>query len=243
MNNRREGKSNITMENNSTIISWHETLRLNNEAVVLFNANEISQASRQYLKSLSIARRLMTRIPSSPTKESESIDNLIGHFHVPSSVSSSHHQNSSNGRYFIYPHALVFHEANATTTETLTVYCAGLLFSNALLHHQFALVNGRSRSMFKAEQLYEASLQLLSGLELSPFNATAVVIAIAATNNLAQIQLEKGMLPEASQKFRFIVSMFHWVGMAQCEMFTTGEVQGFLANSLMAGGLAASPAA
>lgn len=220
------------------MISLQETLKLNNQAVALFNSNEMTQAASQYYKSLCIARQLMNTIPqqtscSGSINTNQSTNGKSGCFRASSRGSSS--QKDTYDKYFLYQRAIIFEDANTSiSARTLTVYCAGILFNTALLHHQSALASGRSCSLFRAEQLYEASLQLLGGMELSLFDKSIRFIAIASTNNLALIKFEKGLLPDASQNFHFLSSLLHGFYEDQDAMITAQEVQGFQSNSLMA---------
>jgi hypothetical protein len=225
------------------MISLHETLKLNNEAVAFFNSNEPIRAARNYYKSLCIARELMSVPPQQP--HPESIRNSSTKLGCCHSSSPDGNQRDPQDTFFLYQNALIFQESSCSQTrEALAVYCAGILFNTALLHHKSGLATGKAGSMGRAQQLYESSLQLLGGIDMSFYNTTTtLLIVISCTNNLAHIELEKGMFQEVSQKFKFIMSILQGSEEAQAKIFTAQELQGLLSNALMADGLVASPAA
>jgi hypothetical protein len=225
------------------MISLHETLKLNNEAVALFNSNEPIRAARNYYKSLCIARELMMSVHQQP--HPKSIRNASTKLGCCHSSPPDDNQREPQDSFFLYQNALIFQESSCSQTqEALAVYCAGILFNTGLLHHKSGLANGKAGSMFRAQQLYESSLELLGGIDLSFYNTTTtLLIVISCTNNLAQIELEKGMFQEVSQRFHIIMSILQGSEEAQCKLFTVQELQGLLSNALMADGLVASPAA
>ncbi|CAJ1938719.1 unnamed protein product [Cylindrotheca closterium] len=123
----------------------------------------------------------------------------------------------------------------------MNIYCAGILFKTAILHHQKSIETGISASMHRAEQLYQASLQLIVGLPRS--NDTVTLIALAATNNLAQIEFEKGLVMQASERLRFLVHLLCSLESTAGRVVTVDEFHGMLSNTLLANGVSSSPAA
>jgi len=148
-------------------------------------------------------------------------------------------------KFFVYQSALVLQEVPSFCAEhrvqSMNIYCAGILFNTAILHHQNSIRTGKSASMHRAEQLYQASLQLIMGLPKS--NDTVFIIALAATNNLAQIELDKGMVMQASESLRFLIHLLYSSEHAARRIFAVDEFYGMLSNTVLANGMSASPAA
>ena len=76
-------------------------------------------------------------------------------------------------------------------------------------------------------------------------NKTTLLIVIAATNNMTQIELENGMIREAAIRLKFLASfLLESSGHIDLgEIFTDTEVHMILSNIMLANGLKASPAA
>ncbi|CAJ1965963.1 unnamed protein product [Cylindrotheca closterium] len=123
----------------------------------------------------------------------------------------------------------------------MNIYCAGILFNTAILHHQKSIKTGISAYMHRAEQLYQASLQLIVGLPRS--NDTLTLIAFAVSNNLAQIEFEKGLVMQASERLRFLVHLFCSLENTAGRVFAVDGFHGMLSNTLLANGMSSSPAA
>eukprot|EP00980_Cylindrotheca_fusiformis_P031528 scaffold26498_cov108-Cylindrotheca_fusiformis.AAC.3 len=70
-----------------------------------------------------------------------------------------------------------------------------------------------------------------------------MAIAVASSNNLAQIQYEKCMYEEVGRRLDFIISALHECEETENTMFTEVELKGMLSNALLVDGMVASPAA
>ncbi|CAJ1938721.1 unnamed protein product [Cylindrotheca closterium] len=149
-------------------------------------------------------------------------------------------------KFFVYQSALVLQEAPSFVgaehrVQSMNMYCAGILFNTAILHHQKSIKTGISASMHRAEQLYQTSLQIIVGLPRS--NDTVTLIALAATNNLAQIEFENGLVVQASERLRFLVHLLCSLENTAGRVFAVDEFYGVLSNTLLANGVSLSPAA
>ena len=126
----------------------------------------------------------------------------------------------------------------------MNVYCAGILFNAAILHHQDAIKTGNSVSLDEAHRLYKASLHLLIILPASfEYNDTVALLEVANTNNLAQIELEKGLVMEASERLQMLTQLFQTSQSTMGNIFTNEEIEGILTNTLVGHGIISSPAA
>ncbi|CAJ1931297.1 unnamed protein product [Cylindrotheca closterium] len=232
------------------MMSLQETLNLNNKAVALYHSNDIGGAAKTYYASLCLAKELLQS--TAPLQESVNhraptpfATTLPQHecFHTSTEVSSSIPMQE---KFFVYQSALVLQEAPSFVgvehrVQSMNIYCAGILFNTAILHHQKSIKTGISAFMHRAEQLYQASLQLIVGLPRS--NDTVALIAFAATNNLAQIEFEKGLVMQASERLRFLVHLLRSSENTAARVFAVDEFHGMLSNTLLANGVSSSPAA
>ena len=151
----------------------------------------------------------------------------------------------SRNEPFVYQGALIFQESSPSSFQSMnamTIYCAGILFNTAILHHQEAIRTGQSAPLERAAQLYEATLHIVGKLRLES-NSTIALIAVAATNNMAQIELAKGMLLQGSKRLQVLKSLIHQLHHIVAEMFTQDEFHNLLSNTLSASGIVASAAA
>ncbi|CAJ1965964.1 unnamed protein product [Cylindrotheca closterium] len=208
-------------------------------------------AAKAYYESLCLAKELLTC--TAPSRQGSGVNyqtpaplatTLPQHecFHTSAEIPSTLPMRE---KFFVYQNALVLQEAPSFGAEhrvqSMNIYCAGILFNTAILHHQKSIKTGISASMHRAEQLYQASLQLIVGLPRS--NDTVALIAFAATNNLAQIEFEKGLVMQASERLRFLVHLFCSLENTAGRVFAVDECHGLLSNTLLANGMSSSPAA
>lgn len=232
------------------------TLNLNNRAVALYRSNDISEAAKTYYESLCLVQELLKKCPQEEIMDCEA-DRPSQHEHTTRTKLPRHEcfhtavqiqascDVSMHDNFFVYRNALFLQECSSTSPEhrvqSRNIYCAGILLNTAILHHQKSIKSGTSASLHRAEQLYQACLQLIAGL--STTNDTVALIAIAGTNNLAHIEYDKGMMMQASERLRFLVRLLSSSDNTPGRVVTTEEFNGMLSNALLANGMAASPAA
>ncbi|CAJ1947953.1 unnamed protein product [Cylindrotheca closterium] len=125
----------------------------------------------------------------------------------------------------------------------IAIYCAGVVFNTAVLHHQQAIKTGNSASLDRAAKLYEASLHLVGQHVHADCNNTVSLIAMAASNNLAQIELEKGLVEQACSRLQVLQTVIQSLRPVIIQILTMSEFQGMLSNILLAEGVTTSPAA
>jgi hypothetical protein len=152
--------------------------------------------------------------------------------------------------FFLFQRALFLNAPRATDASSpqeifkaLPILGSVVLFNSAILYHKNATLTAESSSLDKAQQLYKASLQFATSQGAT--NPTDWLITIAASNNLAQIACEKGMIEEANERLDDLCFLLSRGGSRErlhC-IFSVEEIQGFLSNAAMAGGFKSSPAA
>mmetsp|Transcript_5913 Transcript_5913/g.14021 ORF Transcript_5913/g.14021 Transcript_5913/m.14021 type:complete len:225 (-) Transcript_5913:72-746(-) len=224
------------------MISLNETLRLNNEGVALFNADEPSRAAEKLHSSLMAARSLIHRqgvISGNPTDGKC----LLQHECYEESRKHACCSKDGNG-YFLFLRALVFREPEPqASTQALSVYCAGILFNLAILHHKHWLKDGSSVYLDDAAVFYRTVLQIVKGNDGLQHNPTLLLLAYTTHNNLAQIELEKGMVQRVNQRLHYMTGFLHTTKSTLLLTLSEREVEGLLSNVLSARCLNTAPAA
>lgn len=231
-------------------MSLQATLTLNNRAVELFHSNYIPQAVKTYYESLSIVKELLNspqeegRFILSPTESQSAVNVPPQHecFHASTRLSSNIPARSST--LFLYQNALMLKESASSfqnVTQSMHIYCAAIMFNAGLLHHLHSMQTGKSAPLNRAQQLYQWSLQLLAGLATS--NDTITLLAVANTNNLAHIHLEKGLVMEAGHRLQILSQLLHTSQPTIRRILTVDEIEGLLSNTLSGQGMNSSVAA
>ncbi|CAJ1947843.1 unnamed protein product [Cylindrotheca closterium] len=199
------------------MISLQDTLKLNNYAVALYQSGDITQASKAFSPK------------SHSTTSTPTVDP------------------------FVYQSLLILRESQAASSslphdemQLMTLYCACILFNTAILHHQESIKTGSSACLDRAAQLYEASIRLVGKFPttVASFNNNTIsLLALAASNNLAQIEFQKGLLDQASTRLQVLKHLIQSLQHVVLHIFTVDEFDGMLSNSLSAEGVIASSAA
>lgn len=224
------------------MISLQDTLTLNNRAVELFNSNDIREAVKTYHHSLCTVRALLACPQhSSPTTIANAPPQRERFHHA---VKPTENLRTRADELFLYQNTLILQEAPVSTSQNdaLRVYCAAILFNTAILYHLISKQTGNSAAMNKAEELYKSSLQFLQGLSPNS-NDTVILLIVVNQNNLALIQLEKGLVIEAGQRLQFLSHLFHTIRPTIRGVFTLEEAKGMFSNTLLRNGVISSPAA
>lgn len=236
----------------TNMVSLKATLILNNRGVELFQSNCIPEAVSSYRQSLCIVRELL----QCPRSSSETIAADFGasSTHLPRQESfhsitpHATHGGSTramNDELFLYQSPLILQESasfSQNVDQSIQIYCAAILFNTAILQHHTGIRTGNSDFLKRAQQLYQSSLQLVVGLNNS--NDTVTLLAVANCNNLALIDLEKGLLMEAGERLRFLANILQTTAQSKIlRIFNMDEFQGMLSNTLLRNGMISSPAA
>ncbi|CAJ1947839.1 unnamed protein product [Cylindrotheca closterium] len=238
------------------MISLRDTLKLNNQAAALFHSENFPQAEIAYNESLCFFKIILEEshyqdvgmASTASLPQHECLHSMSAH--KSRCKISSHH-----GGSFVYQSPLILNElpssslhptSRSTSVQAMIIYCAAVVFNTAILHHQESIKTGSSVCLDRAAELYEASIRLVGKFPttVASSNKTISLIAMAASNNLAQIEFQKGLLDQACKRLQVLKhlmtqSLRHVVPY----IFTIDEFEGMLSNTLSAKGVIASPAA
>ncbi|CAJ1937698.1 unnamed protein product [Cylindrotheca closterium] len=234
-----------------------ETLLLNNEAATLFHSNQcLSRAADAYQKSLCNVQSLLrghhhTALMDPPLHSTLVSPERCSHYSFPNASSMT--PSPARDNFYLFQRALYLNAPSAADVsspsspqaicQALPILGSVVLFNSAILYHKNAVLTGESFSLDKAQQLYKASLQFATSQGAT--NPTDWLITIAASNNLAQIAYEKGLIDEVNERLddlSFLMSRGGSLERLQ-GIFTVAEIEGFLSNAAMTGGFKSSPAA
>ena len=216
----------------------HQAIDLNNEAVNLFGRNQKEKAWENLRMAIEIMKELV--------KRGQRIDK---HFDLPyTAVSHCRyiHIKSINAMNRPDDEDLFIHKdmfrlqypSQSFGVETIAMYSAIILFNGALFHHR----KSPEGNLFKAEKMYRASLQLVQESFLAG-NTTALIVAVVASNNLAQIELQRGAIQNVTRRFRLLKQMLQGRCYDIVHVLPDYEIKELLSNSLVADGLVAACAA
>ena len=238
----------ITFINKTNMLSLDETLRLNNEGVALFHANEIARAAEKLHSSFLGARSLINR--GTAAQGISSIPNWP--YNLKCCEESRNHTFCSNDRneFFLCFRAFSFRgelgrEQEGGSTQALSVYCAGILFNLAILHHKHGMNDGSPAFLDKAAAFYRTALEIIeANTDLFEQDPTLLLLAFITHNNLAQLELENGMVDKVNQRLHCMAGILYkrkrTILMALSNKM---EVKGLVSNILGAGRLNTAQAA
>lgn len=211
------------------MLSLEETLRLNNEAVALFNTNEPLRAFEKLHSSLLGARSLILQTTSlGINHHNPNRPNLL-QFGEESPRIQSEDQNG----YFLFLRALAFRESEEQrgSRQALCVYSAGILFNLAILYHRRWMNDGSSSILDKAAVLYRSILNILHGNFGRPqLDPTALLLTYVTYNNLVQIELENGMVENVNLGLSGMTQILHDAELTLLTMMSEREAEGVFSN-------------
>ncbi|CAJ1965511.1 unnamed protein product [Cylindrotheca closterium] len=150
-------------------------------------------------------------------------------------------RSSNRENMFLYLNELVLDDTTDQHPSTFAIYCAVTLFNVAILYHVEGLAKGRMALMDKAHQMYQASLHFLNGLDLN--NDTVFLVNLANHNNMAQIELEKGMVDAPNGRLVHSFSLLQSIKSRALDILSDTELRGFLLNSSLQGKISSAAAA
>ncbi|CAJ1945985.1 unnamed protein product [Cylindrotheca closterium] len=225
------------------MLSLDETLRLNNEGVALFRANEPSRAAEKLHSSLIGARSLIHR--GTAAADHPNAPDLLQSY----CEESQHHDCCSKDRneFFLFLRAFAFRgvpeQQGGSTQAALCVYSAGILFNLAILHHKHWMKDGSPAFLDKAVVFYHTVLQIIQANGAYEHIPTLLLLVLVTCNNLAQIELEKGMVENVNQHLRYMTGILYTRKRTLLMTLTRIEVEGLLSNVLSGGRLSTALAA
>lgn len=238
-----------------------QTLQLNNDGVAYFTSNDSAAAAEHLGRSLHFAAGLVRDSEGISDGFAESCKNhpdqcvvgrpIVTPIYGGKSVVSSTARWMQD-RLFVYQNPLVLTQQlrpdgdscdNRDSHRSLCTHAAAICYNLALLYHHDGMANRSNRSTTKAGKLYGACIAILSDSNLAHWNESTLLIAIAASNNLAVIEFERGMLDNVTNRLRHLSMLLRESEHVNLHMLATDELHNFLSNILLGNGLTAAPAA
>ncbi|CAJ1937696.1 unnamed protein product [Cylindrotheca closterium] len=216
--------------------------KFNNEAVALVMNNRHPRAIQKFHEALVQMRGVMRAFPkdlSAPSYVASRPKTAPRH-HVVILPSQADHQ-SKREDMFLYLNPILLDEPTNLHPSTLALYCAVTLFNVAILYHIEGVAKGRMRFLDKAQQMYQASLHFLNGQGL--WNDTVFLLSLAAHNNLAHIELEKGTVEASNGHLGHAFELLQSIKERALDILSDSELHGFLLNSSLQGRISSAAAA
>jgi hypothetical protein len=212
-------------------------LRLNNEGVVLLLEKRDQEAVVTLTQSLNQVKGLLTSAPENSDGEpSLPAKTFIHHstYNLP---------NLQDLNCFIYSNALMFSLTSDSTpsSEDIHVFTSVIILNIALAYHRRGLARNPG-CLFKAEKMYEMIGKLLGDSEVK--RGTALLVKVAAINNLSQLRHDQGDFAFSSEGFQYLGSLIDFAGEnlyhTKCEEHV---YKGMLLNALLVAPPDVAPAA
>ena len=213
--------------------------KLNNEAVALFGDRRCPLALEKFHEALCQMREIMNASSQhDPPRCHEGGSQEAGRTHA---VLPYQNQEGTAEDMFLYFNGIVLKETLEQHPSTFAICCAATLFNCAVIYHMEGVATQKMSFMDKALHMYQASLHFLQGVDLQ--NDTCLLVALAATNNMAQIELEKGMVDGANRRLYHTYALLQHSKTRALDMFAGSEIHGFLLNSSLQGKITSAAAA
>ncbi|KAL3934076.1 MAG: hypothetical protein SGBAC_010124 [Bacillariaceae sp.] len=160
------------------------------------------------------------------------------HVAMPNQVSRADRED-----LFLYFNVLALEETTNLDPSTVAIYCSVTLLNVAIMYHMEGISQGRMRFMEQARKMYEASLHMLNSQDNILENDTVLLVQLAASNNLAHIELEKGMVDVANERLSHLYALLQATKSRALGIISCTELRGlFLNSSLQRKSCAASAA-
>jgi hypothetical protein len=202
-------------------------LRLNNEGIMLLLENRDKEALATLTESLNQVKKLLTASEEVSTNGQTPMSmNAIIH-HSTYTIPNLHDVNC-----FIYNSALMFSLLDSDCTpcsrDDIHVHTSVIILNIALAFHRRGLSGNSACLLLKAEKMYEMVGELLGNSEGN--QGTALLVKIAAINNLSQLRHDQG-------DYAFAGEQLH------CTKCEEHVYKGMLLNALLVTPPDAAPAA
>jgi hypothetical protein len=132
---------------------------------------------------------------------------------------------------FSFPERIGPGRSCAPNESHVNFYAAAVVFNAALVHHRQGQ-KGDATSITRAQKLYDTALRLIDGNGC--LNRTALIVKLAAINNLSRIHFDCGDYKLARQGMGHISSLMMRIsGTCNQAVFQETDVQSLLLNVLL----------
>jgi len=185
-------------------------LRLNNEGVSLMEANKDQRAVQILTKSLNLVKAALAE-----TVDEADID-PVAIFHndtyryplIPDSI------DNDITKSFVYSNAVIFATENESPISAANIHCysAVIILNIGLLYHRQGIL-GNPACFLKAKKMYEMIINFVGGKRYN--QGTALLVKLAAVNNLSQVLWDYGAYESSQKGFQFLASLIGLIGEGQ----------------------------
>jgi hypothetical protein len=206
-------------------------LRLNNEGIMLLLGNRDQEAESKLTSALSQVTGLFLAASEDTGAECESA--------TPSKPFIHHSTytlpNLQDVSCFVYSNALVFSfdsESTALSSDDVRTYTSVIILNIALAYHRRG-ISENPECLRKAEKMYEIVGHLLRSSDTN--QGTALLVKIAAINNLSQLRYGQGDFVFSREGFQYLGSLLSYAGANLHQTKCQDHVYtGMLLNALLA---------
>jgi hypothetical protein len=220
-------------------MSLEEAIRLNNEGVSFLITGKDCMATASFSKSLNAVKMLLQKKQQKiqdghQASYSHQASSVCEHFLLHSTTQLPCFQGNEDN--YILQNAITLKAVNFSSgvdETTMNLYSACAIFNVALLHHRLGMT-GNLTGLRKAEHMYRLSAKLLQQeTKAGTSNGTALLVRLAALNNLSQIQFEQGSFREARQGIQVLSFLVHSAQNWSSALFSIQEWNCLLSNIMM----------
>jgi hypothetical protein len=143
---------------------------------------------------------------------------------------------------YIFADAINIPEHGDQTVLDIQIYSAAVIFNLALVaHREGNTILGNASSRAKAQKLYLMVLKVLNNQYMN--NRVAVIVKLAAINNLSQIRFDCGEYELAREGLTHLSIFMQTSGNTSDAMLEEPKIQGILMNVLLLKAPVIAPAA
>jgi hypothetical protein len=204
-------------------------LRLSNEGIMLLLENRDQDALVTLTESLNQVHGLLTASEEVNTNGQTPMSmNAIIH-HSTYTIPNLHDVSC-----FIYNSALMFSLLDSDCTpsgDEIHVHTSVIILNIALTYHRAGL-SGNSECLIKAEKMYEMVGKLLGNSDAD--QGTALLVKIAAINNLSQLRHDQGDYAFSEEGFQYLGSLIDYAGeQLHCTKCEEHVYMGMLLNAFI----------
>ena len=132
---------------------------------------------------------------------------------------------------YIFAEAINIPEHGDQTVVDIQIYSAAVIFNLALAVHREGNTTGSASSMAKAQKLYLMVLEVLNNQYMN--SRVAVIVKVAAINNLSQIRFDCGEYELVREGLAHLSTFLRASGNTSDAMLEEPKIQGLLMNVLL----------
>jgi hypothetical protein len=205
-----------------------QAARLNNQGVAALLEGDDKAAAATLTQSIKIMKQELSKVTAfdDMTKSAPFSSDDCGHSTTVELPGFHGAQDS-----YIFTDAINIPEHGDQTVVDLQIYSAAVIFNLALAVHREGNTIGNALSMAKAQKLYLMVLKVLNNQYMN--NRVAVIVKLAAINNLSQVRFDCGEYELAREGLHHLSAFMRTSGNTSDAMLEEPKIQGLLMNVLL----------